>query len=149
VVKVCDVRVGGLLVTKLTISNSHRLVTSDIKDLYINIPILETIDIARAQLLKHNDKNTAEQICKLLKMVQHRNCFAFQEQVYQPTKGVAMGSPISGITAEILLQHLEQSHVRSLLDSKHITFYTQYMDDILIIYDASFTNPDAIALHTL
>jgi sugar phosphate isomerase/epimerase len=55
-----------------------------------------------------------------------------------------MGSPISGITAEIFLQHLEQSHVKFLLDSKHINFYARYVDDILIIYDASCTNLDAI-----
>ena len=57
-----------------------------------------------------------------------------------------MGSPISGITAEIFLQHLEQSHVKLLLDSKHITFYSRNVDDILIIYDASRTNLDAITL---
>jgi hypothetical protein len=55
-----------------------------------------------------------------------------------------MGSPISGITAEIFLQHLEQSHIKFLLDSEHITFYARYVDDILIIYDASHTNLDAI-----
>jgi len=55
-----------------------------------------------------------------------------------------MGSPISGITAEIFLQHLEQSHLKFLLDSKHITIYARYVDDILIIYDASRTNLDAI-----
>ena len=134
--------------TKLTISNSHRLITLDTKTLYVNIAILENIDIARAQLLKHNDKNTTEQICKLLKMALQQNYFAFQEQVYQPTKGVGMGSPISGITAQIFLRHLEQSHVRSLLDSKHITFYARYVDGILIIHDASRTNPDAIAQYS-
>jgi len=55
-----------------------------------------------------------------------------------------MGSTISGITAEILLQHLEQSHIKFLLDSKHITFYARYVDDILIIYDASRTSLNAI-----
>jgi len=109
--------------TKLTISHSHRLITLDIKDLYVNIPVLETIDIARAQLLKHNDKNSMEQICKLLEVMLQQNYFAFQEQIYQPTMGVTRGSPISGITAEIFLQNFEQSHVRSILDSKHITFY--------------------------
>jgi len=78
-------------------------------------------------------------------MVPQQNYFTLQEQVYHPTKGVTMGSPISGIMAEIFLQHLQQSHVRSLLDPKHIDFYTRYVDDILIIYDASCTNPDAIA----
>jgi len=135
--------------TKLKISNSHRLNTLDIKDLYFNIPILETIDISRTQLLKHNNKNTTEQICKLLKMVLQQNYFAFQEQIFQPTKGVAMRSPISGITAEIFLQHLEQSYVRSLLDSKHITFYARYVDDILIIYDASRTNTDTITQYSI
>jgi hypothetical protein len=93
--------------TKLTISNSHRLSTLDIKDLYVNIPITENIDIARAELLKHNNKNIKEHICTLLEMVLQQNYFEFQEQIYQPTKGVAMGSPISGITAELFLQHLE------------------------------------------
>ena len=134
--------------TKLTISNSHTLITLDIKDLYVNIAILENNDIARAQLLNHNDKNTTEQICKPQKMMLQQNYFAFQEQVYQPTKAVAMGSPISGITAEIFLQHFEHSHVTSLLDFKHINFYARYVDDILIIHDASPTNPDAIAQYS-
>jgi len=55
-----------------------------------------------------------------------------------------MGSPISGITAEIFLHHLEQSHVKFLLDSKYINFYARYADDILIIYEASRTNLDAM-----
>jgi hypothetical protein len=38
--------------TKLNIHNNHRLITLDIKDLYVNIPIRETIGIARNQLLK-------------------------------------------------------------------------------------------------
>jgi len=34
--------------TELNISNKHRLTTMDIKDLYVNIPITETIDITTA-----------------------------------------------------------------------------------------------------
>ena len=41
--------------TKLSINKKHRLITLDIKDLYVNIPITETINIARTQLLEHND----------------------------------------------------------------------------------------------
>ena len=88
--------------SKLTISDSHRLITLDIKDLYVNIPITETTDFARTQLLKHNNKNITEKIYTLLEMILQEN-FEFQEQIYRPTKGVVMGSPISGITAEIFL----------------------------------------------
>ena len=54
-----------------------------------------------------------------------------------------MGSPISGLVAEILLQALERTHIKPLLDTKHI-LYTRYIDDILIIYDAAQTNLDTI-----
>jgi hypothetical protein len=32
---------------KLSINKNHRVITLDIKDLYVNIPVSETIDIAR------------------------------------------------------------------------------------------------------
>ena len=54
------------------------------------------------------------------------------------------GSPISGTMAEIFLQGLENAHTKHLLDSKNIVFYARYIDDILIIYDSTRTDPDAI-----
>jgi homospermidine synthase len=36
--------------------NKHRLITFDIKDLYVNILTKETIEITKEQLLKNNDK---------------------------------------------------------------------------------------------
>jgi hypothetical protein len=50
-----------------------------------------------------------------------QNYFVFEEQIYQPDKGVAMGSPISGTMAEIFIQHLEDSLIKHLLDSKTIS----------------------------
>jgi len=41
-----------------------------------------------------------------------------------------MGSPISGIIAEIFLQHFEDIYVEYLLDTKNLAFYTRYVDDI-------------------
>jgi hypothetical protein len=59
-----------------------------------------------------------------------------------------MGSPISGTIAEIFLQHLEHTHIRPLIESKQILYYTRYTDDILIIYDTDNTNQDKLAQHT-
>ena len=59
-------------------------------------------------------------------------------------KGIAMGSPISGTVAEIFLQHLEKTHIKNLIDSKHLIFYARYVDDIFIIYDSSLTSPTKI-----
>ena len=51
-----------------------------------------------------------------------------------------MGSPISGLMAEIFLQSLEHTHIKPHLNSKRIILYTRYIDDILIIYDTAQTN---------
>jgi hypothetical protein len=75
-----------------------------------------------------------------------QNYFSFQDQLYQPEKGVAMGSPISGTIAEIFLQHLENIHIKHL-DTKNIVFYSRYVDDILIMYNSTCTNPNAINTH--
>ena len=70
-----------------------------------------------------------------------------QEQIYQPDKGIAMGSPISGTIAELFLQHLEHTHIRPLIESKQILYYTRYIDDILIIYDTDNTKQEKLAQH--
>jgi hypothetical protein len=64
--------------------------------------------------------------------------------IYHPDKGVAMGSPISGTMAEIFLQNIENKHIKQLLGSKNITFYTRYVDNIFIIYDTKRTTADNI-----
>jgi hypothetical protein len=48
-----------------------------------------------------------------------------------------MGFPISGIIAEIFLQHFVDKTIKHLLDTKSLAFYTRYVDDILIIYDTT------------
>ena len=46
--------------------------------------------------------------------------------------------------AEIFLQQVENSIIKHLIDAKILSFYTRYVDDILLIYDSTRTNPDNI-----
>ena len=48
-----------------------------------------------------------------------------------------MGSPLSGLIAEIFLQNYEDTNIKHLLDTKNIVFYIRYVDDILIIFDTT------------
>jgi hypothetical protein len=43
------------------LNNNHRLITFDIKDLYVNIPT-ETLNIAKSMLDTQNNKNITQQI---------------------------------------------------------------------------------------
>jgi hypothetical protein len=128
---------------KLHINTHHRLLAQDIKDLNVNTPIQETLNLTKAQLTRNN-KQTTLQIMTLLNIILKQNYFSFHDQIYQPDKGMAMGSPVSGTMAEVFLQHLEETIIKPLLDTKILSFYTRYVDDILLIYDSTRTNPDNI-----
>ena len=75
------------------------------KDLYVNIPIDETINIIKTKLQQNNTRQLTYQIIAMIKTVLQQNYFAFQQTIYQPREGISMGSPISGIIAEIFLQN--------------------------------------------
>jgi hypothetical protein len=55
-----------------------------------------------------------------------------------------MGSPISGLAAEIFLQHYENYIIKNILHVNKIKFYNRYVDDIVIIFDNTNTEVDEI-----
>jgi len=59
-----------------------------------------------------------------------------------------MCSPISGTIVEIFLQHLEHIHIRPLIVSKQILFYTRYINNIPISYDIESTSQDNLTQYT-
>jgi hypothetical protein len=77
-------------------------------------------------------------------MITNQNYFQYEGKYYKPTTGVAMGSPLSGILAEIFLQDLEQNRLKHLLEDKKIVYYNRYVDDIFIIYDQRKITPQTI-----
>jgi hypothetical protein len=89
---------------RIDISENHRLITFDIQDLYVNVPMEETINITRQRPLHNNGSHTTQQMLALLTVVLNQHYFSFQQTIYQPNQGIAVGSLISGIIAEIFLQ---------------------------------------------
>jgi hypothetical protein len=100
--------------------------------------------ITEQMLRKENNEQITKQIIALLEAILKQNYFDFQNNLYQPEKGVAMGSPISGIMAEVFLQHIEDTHIKHLLDTKNIIHYTRYVDDILVIYDTRYIENNTV-----
>jgi hypothetical protein len=60
------------------------MLTYDIKDLYVNIPIKETLMITKSILLKHNDTQVTKQIITLLETILQQNYFSFENNLHQP-----------------------------------------------------------------
>jgi hypothetical protein len=124
--------------------DNYRMITFDIKDLYVNIPIDETIEIIKTKLQQKNNTLITHQIISLIRTVLLQNYFTFQQKIYQPEKGISMGSPISSLIAEIFLRNYEDKYIKQFLEAKNIIFYARYVEDILIIFDKTKTNPQNI-----
>jgi hypothetical protein len=93
---------------------------------------------------KKIENTTIIQTMTLLDTILKQNYLKFDSKYYQPKKGLAMGSPISALIAEIFLQHHEEQLMKDILDSTNIIFYNRYVDDILIIYNYNQINKDDI-----
>jgi hypothetical protein len=112
-------------IMKLQINEHMRIITLDIKDMYVNLPIKEIIQTAQFWINKNNKNNKElnEQTLHILNTITKQNYFQYEEQIFQPQKGIAMGTPISGTMAEIYLNYLETIYIKHCLDNKEIVFY--------------------------
>jgi hypothetical protein len=128
----------------LELKVSHRLATFDIKDLYVNLPTQEILQITKSGLIsKKLEKPLIQQALMILNTILTQNYCQFENSFYQPEKGVTMGSPISSIVAEVFLQHYEQRLVKYCLENKRILSYYRYVD-ILIIFDSKLISIEQI-----
>jgi len=123
------------------------MMTFDIKDLYVNILIKETLAITKTLLSQYNNEHITKKIITILEIILQQNYFSFQDNIYQPEKGISTGSPIYNTIAEIFLQYLGNIHLKQLLDTATIVLYTRYINNILIMYNNKHTNPETIHNH--
>jgi sulfur relay (sulfurtransferase) DsrC/TusE family protein len=79
--------------TKLIINEHHKMLTYDIKDLYVNIPIKETLMITKSILLKHNDTQVTKQNITLLETILQQNYFSFENNLLSTGKRHLLGIP--------------------------------------------------------
>jgi hypothetical protein len=118
-----------------------KIITLDIKELYVNLPLQYILYTTKFWLNRSNNTNaTIKHTLQLIEIILKQNYFQYNNQIFRSEKGIAMGSPISGTIAEIYVQFLEELYIKQWMDSKQILYYKRYVDDILIIYDQNKTN---------
>ena len=66
----------------------------------------------------------------LLSVVTKGQLFQFNGALYEQTDGVAMGSPLGPLLANVFMSHIEENLER---EGKLPSFYRRYVDDTLTI----------------
>jgi len=121
---------------KIKINENSRIITLDIKDLYVNLPLNGIMHATKYWLNKNNNsEDVIKQLLNIIKTVIQQNYFQYKDTFYQPVKCIAMGSPLSGTIAEMYLQYVEETYIKQRWDTNEIMYYKRCVDDILIIYN--------------
>ena len=85
---------------------NNKIITLDINDLYTNLPTKGIIEATKHWLkLSTINKAEQEQLVSALRIILQQNYFHYNNQYYQPSKGVAMGWRLSGTLAELFPQY--------------------------------------------
>ena len=112
------------------------LVSYDVTSLFTNIPIQETIDIAINLFFNHNPNLsiTRKELKKLFLFATSQTRFIFNSKFYNQIDGVAMGSPLAPVLANIFMGFYKSKWLNKYNLNKP-KFYLRYVDDLLAAFD--------------
>ncbi|CAM4855531.1 unnamed protein product [Rotaria socialis] len=129
-------------IKNITNSNYQTMVSFDIENLYTNIPVHEAIEETLDILFKKEKNKGATiipfnrtQFKKLLEFAVCEVPFRFLNNTYIQQDGVAMGSPLAPILADIFISKLELKLNKFSINKPLI--WKRYVDDVFCIFHNS------------
>ena len=71
----------------ISVNNQHKIITLDIEDLYVNLPIKNILNITKFWLnIFNNQLQITKQIIEPIKTIIYQNYFQYGDKYYQPIK---------------------------------------------------------------
>ena len=119
------------------------LVSFDVVSLFTRVPTTRAIQVTRERLLGDpslSDRTslTVEDICSLLKLCLEATYLSFRGKIYQQVHGTAMGSPVSVVVANLVLEDIEQKAMSTFYTPPR--FWKRYVDDTCTILPGDLVN---------
>jgi len=121
------------LINKLNnkiIGNSFDLISLDVISLFTNVPIDLALDglTNRWDQIKNDTKIPMIEFIQAVKLIFDSTFFTFNNKIYKQKFGTPMGSPLSPVIANIVMDDLEKKALNGLMFD--IPLYYRYVDDI-------------------
>ena len=124
-------------VHKLVIDNRDILVSYDVSSLFINVPLEETIQLLPDKAFINNWFNETYHLnlnkldlLDILRVTRNDQLFTFNGEVYEQTDGVAMGSSLGPLLANVFMCSIEETLE---CEGKIPTYYKRFVGDTLTI----------------
>lgn len=124
-------------VSKLDHEKDKYLVSFDVESLFTNIPTTETIELILDLAFKNEKKNgkilfhglRRNDLKKFLVICTQQSHFQFNGEFYDQIDGVAMGSPLGPLFANVFMTNFEKKHADKLRELG-VNSWHRYVDDI-------------------
>ena len=116
---------------KIKIPKTHRIISLDVKSLYTNVGkrmVIKALE-KRARQISKNTTVPFSEIIEATELLFDNTFFQFDKEFYVQIFGTPMGSPISGLFADMVMEDLESECLDKLSFSP--TFFYRYVDDII------------------
>ena len=113
------------------------MVSFDIKSLFTNIPVTETIGLCVENLYRnqaHIDSLSKSSFRRLLEMTMYESFFIFDQKYYKQCDGVAMGSPLGPTLANLFMFHFEKIWLEHCPTQFKPVVYRRYVDDTFLLF---------------
>ena len=119
-----------------TLKADQVLVSFDVVSLFTNIPVDLAIKVATKRLrqdatLLQRTSLPVEDIIDLLSFCLNTTYFVFEGCYYQQAFGTAMGSPVSAVIANLVMEDVEQRALASVPVS--LSFWKRFVDDVISV----------------
>jgi len=118
------------------IDTEEIMVSFDVVSLFTKIPVDLAVQVARQRLerwdgLKDFTHWTVEDICKGLQMCLEATHLTFRGKHFKQIFGTAMGSPVSAVVANLVMEDVEERAMASFADRPRV--WKRYVDDTFVI----------------
>ena len=113
--------------------NDCKMFSLDVSSLFTNVPLKETIEFL-GEFIEQNSIDVGipvDDLKSLLFKCTENVQFKFNGGLYRQTDGVAMGSPLGPLLAEVFMAKLENNQLSNAISKCKV--YKRYVDDIFVI----------------
>ena len=120
--------------TRYHSTNNVKLVSLDIVSLFTNVPTLDVINFIERKI----DSGEIvipipkQPFIELIELCVNNNVFQFQNSFYRQKFGIAMGSPLSPVLANLYMEYFESELLPSITPQPAIWY--RYVDDIIALW---------------